>query len=1507
MEELAKLLEHQTKIFEKLLRQQREPQAVALAPQNVPLPPPFCLEGDMDENFSFFKDNWENYASAIGMDNWPAEENAKKVSFLLSIVGTEALKKFCNFDLTAEDRVSPATVLAAIKRKVTRTRNIIVDRLNFFTAGQTAEESIDDYVARLKSLAKPARLGLLENDMITYKLATSNKWPHLRSKMLTKNNLTEAKAIDLCRVEEITTKHVQTLSVDTLSEVNKIKASSSKARLCKFCGDWHAFTKGSCPAYGKKCKLCSGKNHFEKVCRKNPSRSSNRRRVRRVKKINEDTSDDSDSENEYSEQSVESEIEGEIGKIFDNSKKGGNVLAEVSLKIKDNWTVVKCELDTGANTSLIGHDWLRKLMGESDPELLPSPYKLQAFGGGTINVLGQVRLPCKCQSKKYLLVLQVVDVSHRPLLSLKVCTTFGLIKFCKSVSMVPAQPTSEGDQKVMNIYRIGAEKIIEKFDDVFKGYGKMSGEITLEIDNSVTPVIQQPRRIPIALRPMLKAELDQLQRDGIIMREYHHTEWVSNILLVKRGTKGSESIRICLDPVPLNKPLRRPNLQFVTLEEILPELGQAKVFSTVDARKGFWHVVLDEASSKLTSFWTPFGRYRWLRLPFGISSAPEIFQSKLQEIIQGLNGVECLADDLLIYGRGSTVEEALRDHNVNLEILLARLKQNHVKLNKSKLKLCETSVKFFGHVLSTDGLQPDHSKITSIKHYPVPATRTELHRFIGMVTYLSRFIPNLSANFTKLRRLISEKQPWQWTQVEDEEFAKVKSLVSDIRTLRYYNVHEPLTVECDASCFGLGVAIFQKDGVVGYASRTLTNTERNYAQIEKELLAILFACVRFDQLIVGNPCVTVKTDHKPLINIFNKPLLTAPKRLQHMLLNLQRYQLKLQFVTGKENVVADAISRAPYDESTEHNEYQKLNIYKIFQQLEDCSVMNYLSISDSCLDGIMKATEQDTSLQAVIDYIRNGWPNTIDRVPAGVKIYYKYRSELSTQDGLVFRNDRILIPNALQRSMIDKVHVSHNGIESTLKLARENIFWPGMSAQITDVVKECPVCAKFAPCQQKPPMQSHAIPVYPWQIVSMDVFFASYKGKKHQFLITVDHYSDYIELDILKDMSAKILVETCKRNFSRHGIPQIVNTDNGTNFVNEEMKNMAIRWNFKHSTSSPHHQQSNGKAEAAVKIAKRLIQKANETDQDIWYVLLHWRNIPNKIGSSPVSRLFSRNTRCGVPASFEKYAPRIVPNVPESILESKKKVKYYYDRKTRNLPELETGSPVYVQAHPESNKFWIPATVHEKMNNRSYVVSTNGSCYRRDLVNIKPRNEPATSSLVSIPESSQQDNVNTDSVVTPKMRTQMEPQATAGMDVIDVIEGTTPATPITSKTAMRADALSDAPMRRCGSHIDDRDDIQHYTADDCQVTPVIHVLQYPGCVPKPIPSFACVGRCASYIQVSGSKIWQMERSCMCCQESGEREASVSLFCPKAKVGEKKFKKVHPYVHSLSETVVLSVC
>ncbi|XP_039453132.1 uncharacterized protein K02A2.6-like [Culex pipiens pallens] len=1292
----------------------------------VPQPSPLSLVGDMAENFDFFERSWNNYVKASGLDKWPATEAPRKVNILLTVIGEQARRKFHNFELTEAQQGDPKAALEAIKALVVAKRNIIVDRFDFFSAAQSASESIDDFCARLKALAKLAKLGTLEPELLAFKVVTSNKWSHLRTKMLTISDITLEKAIDLCRAEEIAAKRSQELGgFLPTPEVNKISRGrgdhKQKTLRCKFCGGSHEFTKGACPALGKRCHRCKGKNHFETVCKA----SSKGRKSKRVKEVKDDYYSESDTASGGSESSEESAEECEIGKIYDNSQNGGCVLAELDLKFNNSWETVLCELDTGANTSLIGLDCLKKLTGTDNPELLASKFRLQSFGGNPITVLGQVKVPCRRPNRKFSLVLQVVDVDHRPLLSARASRELGLVKFCNAVTFEePVQPTppSPHSEKLFNIYRVKAQEIVSSHESLFTGYGKFSGTASLEIDDSVTPTIQPPRRVPIAIRAKLKEELEKLESDGIIVKETKHTEWVSNVVIVQRGS----GFRICLDPVPLNKALKRPNLQFVTLDEVLPELGKAKVFSTVDAKKGFWHVVLDEPSSKLTTFWTPFGRYRWIRLPFGVAPAPEIFQIKLQEVIQGLKGVECIADDLLVFGVGDTLEEALADHNRRLEKLLCRLELHNVKLNKAKLKLCERSVKFYGHVLTDEGLKPDESKVAAIRDYSQPKNRKEVHRFVGMVTYLGRFINNLSANLTHLRMLIPESATWKWTSVEESEFNKVKSLVCDIKTLRYYDVNQPITIECDASSIGLGVVVYQRDEVVGYASRTLTATEKNYAQIEKELLAILFACTRFDQLIVGNPKATVRTDHKPLVNIFKKPLLSAPRRLQHMLLNLQRYKLSTEFVTGKDNVVADALSRAPAGGAEGDDFYKKQDIFKIFEEIQEVKLSSFLGVSSAKLNDLMRETEKDTPLQHVIGYVRGGWPASADQVPDAVKIFFGYRHELSTQDGLVFRSDRIVVPYILRRKMIESCHASHNGIEATLRLARANLFWPGMTSEIKNAVKGCSVCAKFASSQQNPPMKSHEIPVHPFQLVSMDVFFAEQSGVKHKFLITVDHYSDFFEVNLLKDLSPESVINACKQNFARFGVPQRVVTDNGTNFANRKMVQFANNWDFELVTSAPHHQQSNGKAEAAVKIAKQLMKKAAESESDFWFSLLHWRNIPNNVGSSPASRLLSRSTRCGVPTAATHLVPRVEEDVPAKIEANRKRSKLCYDRKARNLPELEVGSPVYVQLNPETSKLWTQGTITNRLNERSYQVNVGGADYRRSLVHLKPRKEPAT-------------------------------------------------------------------------------------------------------------------------------------------------------------------------------------
>ena len=340
-----------------------------------------------------------------------------------------------------------------------------------------------------------------------------------------------------------------------------------KTLKCKFCGNNHEIKKDLCPAWGQKCKKCQGSNHFYKMCKKDEEKNydakRNKRRVAKKVQKQSDSGTDSDDSSAYVSVSV----------IKDNSAKGGYVMAILNMKFNDGYHKVSCLVDTGANVCVIGYNNYNILLGK-DSELKKSTFKLSCLDGSQLKVLGQTDIVCKHKKLKYKIQFQVIDLIHGPLLSARACSALGLVKFCNTIGASISKET--------DVLKKKAGEIIKEFKEVFQGYGRLEGEVHLEIDQSIRPTIQKARRIPVAFKKNLKEGLHMLEASDIICKEDSHTEWVSNILLVKR----QKSLRICLDPIPLNKSLKRPNRQCTTLDEILPELSKAKIFSTVD--EGFW-------------------------------------------------------------------------------------------------------------------------------------------------------------------------------------------------------------------------------------------------------------------------------------------------------------------------------------------------------------------------------------------------------------------------------------------------------------------------------------------------------------------------------------------------------------------------------------------------------------------------------------------------------------------------------------------------------------------------------------------------------------------------------------------------------------------------------------------------------------------------------------------------------------------------------------------------------
>ena len=299
----------------------------------------------------------------------------------------------------------------------------------------------------------------------------------------------------------------------------------------------------------------------------------------------------------------------------------------------------------------------------------------------TLPVLGTCRVSMRNpkNSKKYNVEFVVVKGNYTPLIGSRASQQMNLVTVHQDNIQ---QVTTDTQNLTLN-------QVIEEFGDVFKGQGCMEGKLHLEIDETVTPVINPPRRVPFALKDKLKSELDRLEGLQMIQKVKEPTEWVSSLVVVK---KPNGKLRICIDPVHLNKALKRSHYPLPLIEDVLPELSNVKVFSKADLKNGFLHIELDDESSLLTTFQTPWGRYCWKRMPFGISPAPELFQQKLHQNLEGLPGVHRIFDDLLITGKGPTLLTATQDHDRNLRSLLERCQEG--TLSSVKRSSCSRGPKF---------------------------------------------------------------------------------------------------------------------------------------------------------------------------------------------------------------------------------------------------------------------------------------------------------------------------------------------------------------------------------------------------------------------------------------------------------------------------------------------------------------------------------------------------------------------------------------------------------------------------------------------------------------------------------------------------------------------------------------------------------------------------------------------------------------------------------------------
>ena len=1256
---------------------------------NIPVPQKLNIsdESGLRANWRRFLRSWGNYELA---SNLVSETSQIRCAVLLTVIGDEAMEKFDGFKFEQNEKDDDIdTVLKKFESYCIGATHEAFESYRFHSRVQETNETIEGYVAELRILAKGCNFGGFEDRMIRDRILVGCKSDHVREELLKDPTLNLKKAIDIAKayeasqtklsemkdvsVDRVKAKYGKKKEMSKKDQSQKTQGQGQKTQKCGRCGyNWHKRYK-DCPALNEKCLACGRKGHFRDQCRAEKD----------VRQIEEDEDDD---------------FMPILGSISEDSE-GINTVVENKwhTNLKVNGQDMEFRIDTGADVSVIPDRCFK-----NKDVLKKTEKKLFGPGGTKIEVVGVYRATIeKNQSKKTDQNLYVVKGLKKPLLGKPAIEALDIIQINSLQSETKTKETktdSDTDSSKIDP-KTDYPSLFEQKIGTFSSY-------KIEQKADAKPFhLATPRRLPLPLKDKVEEELKSLQEQGIIRPVTKPTDWCAPIVAV---TKPNGKVRICCDFSKLNESVKRENFPLPTTDQLLAQIDGAKVFSKLDCHKGFHQIPLHPDSQELTTFITPFGRFCYERLPFGINSGPEVFHREMTRVLDGIPGVIVDIDDVLVGGKDQ------KDHDHKLKAVLDKMTEAGVTLNE-KCEFSVSEVVFLGHVISADGIRVDPKKVEAISAYPTPTDVPELRRLLGMVNHVGKFTPNLAEVTQPLRELLKKDNDWTWGQTQQTAFETVKRLLSSAPTLQHYGPSKPTKVSADASKFGIGGVLLQKDKEgwkpVFYASRSLTETEQRYAQIEKEALAMTWACERFEDFLVGLKTFTIETDHKPLLSLMkSKSLDLLTPRIQRFRMRMLRFTYDLEFVAGKNLVTADALSRAPVGKGEKDEELESDNFVN--------SVFSNIDATDKRLLEVKKAQEIDPEISKIISYcLEDFWPDNAKKEFSG---FHVERYSLAVVDGMLLHGGRLVIPQALRSEMLERVHQGHQGIVKCRALARTCIWWPGMSKEIGLMVEKCAACEKYRQVPPEPLIPTPT-PEYAWQHVASDLF----EWSSEWYLLVVDYYSRWIEIFHLTNLTSRTVINSFKAIFARLGIPESVFSDEGTQYTSTEFQKFSQYWGFQHNTSSPKHPSGNGEAERAVQTVKNLLKK----EQDPFIALLNYRNTPLASGKSPAELMLGRKLRTRIPLYRSKTSDAEFRR-RDALQKARMKANFDKRHRVRELPVLKPGQPVWIKT---------PRTEEGVVVKRSVDVQTSsGHITRRNRTQLRIRDPNSRVPVSSPPKDTSQ-------------------------------------------------------------------------------------------------------------------------------------------------------------------------
>lgn len=670
-----------------------------------------------------------------------------------------------------------------------------------------------------------------------------------------------------------------------------------------------------------------------------------------------------------------------------------------------------------------------------------------------------------------------------------------------------------------------------------------------------------------------------------MLRPVDQSEYASPIVPV---LKPDGAVRLCVDySVTINKQLIVDKYPLPTINELFSKLHGGQLFTKLDLSMAYNQLILDEEPQKYTCINTHRGLFAYTRLVFGLASAPAIFQRVMESLLAGIEGVLCLLDDVLITGRNRA------EHMDRLHQVLQRLQGAGLVLQKEKCLFFQSEINYLGYVINKEGLKKSPEKIKAIVQAPVPTNVSQLQSFLGLVNYYRCFVPGASTVLSPLYELLKKGAKWCWSDRENEAFMRIKNNITSDQVLTHFNPGAKIILTVDASPSGLGAVLSQIDSdkqekPIAFASRTLSNSEKRYSQIQKEATAIIFGVRRFHQYLYGRATPFIlRTDHKPLLSIFgpNKgiPEVSA-NRLQRYALFLSGYNYEIEYVKSKDNS-ADYLSRASLPVTV-----AGAGAAGERAEADPCDRAAYVQfVTDGALPitarDLRDATNGDPIFKRVINYVLNGWPRKV--TDTAIRPFYLCKLQLSYENGCLMRGHKAVIPECLQRRVLSELHSSHLGIVKTKAEARSRLWFPGIDEALEKMIGACATCAQLRASPPRVQPSPWPYPSHPFHRVHLD-FLGPLNGR--MFLVIVDAYSKWVEVYEMNSCTSTALIERLYEFMSRFGLPRTFVTDNGTAFCSQDFKKFCELNGISHMTSPPYHPASNGQAEIYVKVVKKGIK-----------------------------------------------------------------------------------------------------------------------------------------------------------------------------------------------------------------------------------------------------------------------------------------------------------------------------